>query len=375
MIDALASFLGFGANDPAFWMPLVFVALLFITIVAATILDGFDIGVGCLVLFAPPHLRPRMLSLLGPWRDANEFWLLLGLGLFLTAFPGAWGPVMGQLYLPLCMLAVGVMLRSVSFEMRLRAPAAMQRYWLAGFAAGSLLTAVSHGFVLARIVVSYRTEAGYLWFALFLGICALAAYCLLGAAWLIMRVDGELRVRAVACGRHAVRWTAAGAAGVMVVLAFANSGVFLKWSNATPPLAVPVIGAVLLVCFVSTEMCLQRMVLSSYRNTALPFVMTLVVFLVMLGGVGYSFFPYLVLDDLTIWDAAASVQSQRLVLSCVAIAMPVALIFNLRVYWHMFGLSRPPEMPAFRPRKPLAMLRAPAAPVAEAFEPVSRDGD
>src|SRR3546814_1517772 len=95
-------------------------------------------------------LRPRMLSLLSPWRDANEFWLFLGLGLFVAAFPNAWGSVMGELYLPLCVLALGVLLRSVSFEMRLRAPQELQSRWLAGFAFGSLLTALAHGFLLDR---------------------------------------------------------------------------------------------------------------------------------------------------------------------------------------------------------------------------------
>src|SRR5690606_19058891 len=66
MIDSLAAALGLGAHDPSFWMPLVFMALFFAIIVAGAILDGFDVGVGCLALFAPPELRMRMLSLLSP---------------------------------------------------------------------------------------------------------------------------------------------------------------------------------------------------------------------------------------------------------------------------------------------------------------------
>jgi len=348
MIDTLVSLLGINAQDPSFWMPLVFMGLLFATIVAGTVLDGFDIGVGCLVLFAPRELRPRMLSLLSPWRDANEFWLFLGMGLFVAAFPHAWGSIMGQLYLPLALLALGVLLRSVSFELRLRSPIEMQGRWLKGFAVGSLITAVAHGVLLGQLVVSYQTDLGYMWFSAFLGVCALLAYCLLGASWLIMRVRGELRVRAVMWGRHVVRWTAAGSVGVSVVLAFANSGVFLKWSDGPQwPLVVGLWG-LLLACFVTIEMCLQRMINSSYRNTALPFAMTLLIFLITLGGMGYSFFPYLVLDDIPIWDAAASVGSLRLILAAAVVALPVVLIFNLWVYWRMFGLSKPPSPPKFK---------------------------
>src|SRR3546814_3736685 len=134
-------------------MPLVFMGLFFAGFVAGTVLAGFDGGVGCLSLFAPADLRPRMLSLLSPWRDANEFWLFLGLGLFVAAFPNAWGSVMGELYLPLCVLTLGVLLRSVSFEIRLRAPQEWQSRWLFGFAFGSLLTVVAHGFLLAQVEI------------------------------------------------------------------------------------------------------------------------------------------------------------------------------------------------------------------------------
>src|SRR3546814_6743861 len=72
----------------------------------------------------------------------------------------------------------------------------------------SLLSTIAHGFLLAQVVVSYQAQAGYLWFSLFIGLCAVAAYCLLGASWLIMRVAGELRARAVMWGRRAVRWSA-----------------------------------------------------------------------------------------------------------------------------------------------------------------------
>ncbi|RTZ39182.1 cytochrome d ubiquinol oxidase subunit II [Candidimonas sp. SYP-B2681] len=350
MIDSFAVSLGMNAQDPGFWMPMVFMALLFAIIVAGTILDGFDIGVGCLALFAPADLRPRMLSLLSPWRDANEFWLFLGMGLFVAAFPHAWGSVMGELYLPLCVLALGVLLRSISFELRLRAPQELQSRWLLGFAVGSLITAAAHGLLLAQIVVTYQTRSGYLWFSLFLGFCAISAYCLLGASWLIMREAGELRARAVMWGRRAVRWAAAGAVGVSVVLAFANAGIFLKWSDGPHWPIVVLLWVCVLAGFVSIEMCFQRMINSSYRTTALPFVMTLMVFLITLGGLGYSFFPYLVLDDVTIWDAAASVDSLRLILATTVVALPVALIFNIWVYWRMFGLSIAPKPPVFKDR-------------------------
>lgn len=347
MIDTLALALGLNATDPVFWLPLVFMGLLFLLVLAGTVLDGFDIGVGCLSLFAPEHVKPRMLALLSPWRDANEFWLFLGIGLFMAAFPHAWGRLMGALYLPVTLLAVGTMLRSVAFELRLRAPREQQPYWIRLFGLGAVCTALSHGMLLAGIAMSHSDDASGLWFVAFTAACALAAYCLLGASWLIMREAGELRMRAVLWGRRCVRWAAAGAVGVSVVLALGNPGIFLKWSSAPSRWAVAVLWLGMLATFVFIELRLQRMINTSHHNTALPFVLTLLVFVMTLGGLGYSFFPYLVLDELTIWDAAGAVESLQLVLAAVVVALPVALIFNVWVYWRMFGLSVPPEPPAF----------------------------
>ncbi len=349
MISYLAVLLGVSAQDPSFWMPLVLIGLLFGIIVAGAVLGGFDIGVGCLLPFAPAELRARMLSLLGPWRDANEFWLFLGMGLFATAFPNAWGAVMGRLYLPLCLLALGVLLRSVSFELRLRSPLPMQALWIRGFALGSLMVAFAHGLLLGELVVNYQTRSGYAWFSIFIGACALAAYSLLGACWLIMREGGELRVRAVIWGRRAVRWTAAGTVGISVVLVFANAGVFLKWTAPGMWRVMASLWGGMFLIFVALEMRLQRMVNRSYRTTALPFLLVLLIFLIVLGGLAYSFFPFLVLDDMTIWDAAAPVSTLRLILSAAVVALPVAIIFNGWVYWRMFGLSRPPAPPPFKP--------------------------
>lgn len=347
MIESLAAVLGLGAQDPAFWMPLAFAAVFVVIVVAGVILDGFDLGVGCLSLLAPQALRPRMLSLLSPWRDANEFWIFLGIGLYAAAFPYAWADTLGQLYLPLSLLALGTLLRSACFEMRLRASTEHQGAWQFGFALGSCLTAFAHGDMLARIVVGYESGPGYTGFGLAMGVCAVAAYCLLGASWLMMREAGELRVRAVTWARRAIRWTAAGAVGVSVVLDFSNAGVFLKWGQATQPWAVGTTWVLLLASFVLTEMTLQRMINQSYRASALPFALVLTLFLVVLAGLVYSFFPYLVLDEITIWDAAAPVGTLRLGLSATVIALPVALIFNLWVYWRMFGRSKAPEPPQY----------------------------
>lgn len=347
MIESLAAILGLGAQDPTFWMPLAMLAVFYALVLGGVLLDGFDIGVGCVSLVAPAALRPRMLSLLSPWRDANEFWLFLGLGLFAAAFPYAWSSTLGRLYVPLTLLGLGTLLRSTCFEWRLRAPEERQGMWLFGFGAGSVMTAFAHGYLLARVSVAYEMGSAYTIFALLLGGCAVAGYALLGSTWLIMREAGELRIRAANWARRTLRWSAVGAVAVAVVLDFSNAGVFLKWGDAGRWRTVGLVWGVLLLCFVLTEMTLQRMISRSYRASAVPFALVILIFLVILAGLAYSFFPYLVLDEITLWDAAAPVATLRISLSAIIVALPVALIFNLWVYWRMLGRSRPPHPPVF----------------------------
>jgi cytochrome d ubiquinol oxidase subunit II len=340
LIAALAASLGLTPDDPSFWMPLVFMGMLFVLIVAGTVLDGFDLGVGILLRLAPVDERGRMMALLSPWRDANEFWLLLGVGLFAAAFPFAWGVILGQLYAPLTLMLMGVVLRSVSFEFRLRARTETKPRWVIGFWIGSLMTAFGQGMALGRIATGYQNVSGYYWFSLFVGLCAVAAYVLLGATWLTMRVEGELQRLAVQWARHAIRWTAAGMVAIAVTLGLANAGIFYKWSNLSHlGLAVGVWVAMLLG-FVGTEMVLVRLPRHAERFSWVPFVICVGLFLLMLGGLAYSLFPYLILDDMTLWDGAASLGSLRLVLSGAVVAVPLLVVFNILAYRSVFGKAR-----------------------------------
>ncbi|WP_026640883.1 cytochrome d ubiquinol oxidase subunit II [Bordetella petrii] len=340
MIDMLAASLGVNSSDPTFWMPLVFMGLLFLLIAGGVVLDGFDLGVGMLLPLAPAEERGRMMSLLSPWRDANEFWPLLGIGLFASAFPMAWGAVFGKLYGPLALMALGLALRSVSFEFRIRARSELKPRWVLGFWLGSVATAFAQGLILGRFATGYQTAAGYGWFAVLMGFCAVAAYALLGATWLVMRVDGELQRRAARWGRAAIRWTAVGMVATSAMLGLANAGIFYKWSNPSGLVVAAVVWGLMLLCFSNVEMRLSRIPGRAEQHSWLPFVLCVVLYWLMLAGLAYSLFPYLILDDMTLWDGTASIGSMRLVLAGAVIGAPVVVVFNLLAYRSVFGKER-----------------------------------
>ena len=66
--------------------------------------DDHDLGVGLLLLKATDAEKDTMIASIGPFWDANETWLVLGVGVLLIAFPMAHGVVLQALYLPVAVM-------------------------------------------------------------------------------------------------------------------------------------------------------------------------------------------------------------------------------------------------------------------------------
>src|SRR5580698_949339 len=78
-------------------------------------LDGFDLGVGALLLIQPDEkLRDRMVDAIMPTWDANETWLIMAGVSLLAAFPIAYGVLLPAFYLPLIAMLLALGLRGVS---------------------------------------------------------------------------------------------------------------------------------------------------------------------------------------------------------------------------------------------------------------------
>src|SRR5688572_15265125 len=76
-------------------LPLIFTILMGVAILAYVVLDGYDLGVGMLMPAAEEREQSAMVASIGPFWDANETWLVLGIGLLLVAFPAAHGIILG----------------------------------------------------------------------------------------------------------------------------------------------------------------------------------------------------------------------------------------------------------------------------------------
>ena len=77
-------------------LPILFASLMGLSMLIYGLLDGYDLGVGILSGFTKTREeKNKMIASIGPFWDANETWLVLGVGILLIAFPKAhppWAP-------------------------------------------------------------------------------------------------------------------------------------------------------------------------------------------------------------------------------------------------------------------------------------------
>ena len=211
------------------FLPLIFMGVMGLALLAYVVLDGYDLGVGILLPFASDDEKDVMVSSIGPFWDANETWLVLGIGVLLVAFPRAHGIVLSALYLPVAVMLVGLTLRGVSFDFRVKARAAHKALWNRLFALGSMLAAMAQGWMLGSFLTGFDTGVWSLLFALGIAVTLPTAYAMLGAGWLIMKTWDQLQLKAVGWAR-AVLWPMGVALiGISLATPMVSATVFDKW--------------------------------------------------------------------------------------------------------------------------------------------------
>ena len=317
-------------------LPFAFMAVMGVSLLVYVVLDGYDLGVGMLLPFATDDEKDLMVASIGPFWDANETWLVLGIGVLLVAFPSAHGIVLSALYLPVMVMLVGLVLRGVAFDFRMKARASHKAGWNRAFAAGSALAAVSQGYMLGAYVTGFT---GGVWATLFAAGIALtlpAAYAMLGAGWLIMKTGDALQLKAVGWARRVLWPMGAALVGISLASPAVSPGIFAKW------FALPQLFALLpipLACAAAFWAALHvvrkpKVVAAGYGWVV--FGSTVLIFVLAFLGLAYSIYPYIVIDRLTMWQAASATSSLKFLFFGVALALPAIAaytVFMYRVFW------------------------------------------
>ena len=322
------------------WLPLVFAFVMALAMLAYVILDGYDLGVGVLLNSAEDSEKDSMIASIGPFWDAIETWLVLGVGVLLVAFPLAHGVILGALYLPVAFMLVALTLRGVAFDFRVKARTEHKPLWDKAFFIGSLLASIAQGFMLGSLITGFKGDEASNLFSLLIGLCMVAAYALLGAGWLIMKSEGELQLKAIAWARKSLWLTAAGVAAISLATPMISARIFEKWFSFPNLIMLFPIPAVTLALFLVIARSLKRLPSRLAQNnpygSAVPFACTVGVFVLAFYGLGYSLFPWLVVDKISIWQAASSTAALQVIFYGVLVVLPVIIgytVYAYRVFW------------------------------------------
>jgi len=324
------------SNLALFWAGVLACAILLYAI-----LDGFDLGVGILFGTTKDEAhRVRMMDTIAPFWDGNETWLVvIGAGLF-AAFPDVYAVFLGAFYLPVLLLLVGLIFRGIAFEFRFRSER-MRRIWDGGFFLGSTLVAFVQGAAIGAMMRGIPVTNGQFagtpfgWlhpFAILTGIGLVLGYALLGAGWLVLKSEGELRDWA----HRRVVWLAA---GVLVVLALAFTITFdysvlarsdlqtRRWGLAFPAIGVLALAALAIG-------------VHRKRHDAVPFAMTVLFFVAAFLSLGVMFWPYMIPYSITVGQAAAPDASLQFLFYGGVVVLPVIAAYTIGVYWVFRGKVR-----------------------------------
>jgi len=321
-------------------LPLIFAALMGLAILLYVVLDGYDLGVGMLMPAADAHEQELMVASIGPFWDANETWLVLGVGILLVAFPAAHGIVLGALYLPVAAMLVGLMLRGVAFEFRVKAEGWHRGLWNWLFWFGSFLASFAQGLMLGRYVTGFHPGFGYYLFAMLVGASLCGGYVLLGATWLILKTEGALQRKALAWARWGLLWVALGVALVSLATPVVSQTVQAKWFDFPRTLALMLLPLATLAAGWLVWATTGRLKRGEREFDWMPLASTVAIFALAFAGLAYSLFPYVVIDRMTIWEAAAHPSALEFMLVGVVIVLPFLVAYTAFAYRVFRGKAR-----------------------------------
>jgi cytochrome bd ubiquinol oxidase subunit II len=321
----------------------VWTVLLGLAVFYYVVFDGFDLGVGILYGFMRnPNSRTAMMNSIAPVWDGNETWLVFGgLGL-LAAFPLAFAIIIPAVYFPILIMLLALVFRGAAFEFRFKRPA-LRRFWDGAFAGGSIVATLAQGIVLGAFIdgfeVSGRQFAGssFDWvrpFPLATGLALLFGYGLLGAAWLVLKTEGELQDWARRAGRICLVAVMVAIVAVSIWTPATNAAIAERWFSW------PDIALLSPVPIVTALIALGEWLALSRRHELTPFLGAVALFLMSFIGIAISIWPMIVPYHYTLRQAASSESTQAFLLIGTLFLLPIILMYSAWSYWVFRGKVR-----------------------------------
>ncbi|MEK6166127.1 cytochrome d ubiquinol oxidase subunit II [Vibrio cholerae] len=183
--------------------------------------------------------------------------------------------------------------------------------------------------MIGRYVVGFESAPEAYAFAVLSALCVAAAYVYIGGAWLVLKTEGELQVRAARWSRKAGWLAALGVLSVSLVNPWVNSAVAERWFSFPE---VILLAPNSLLSFFATilvvDRYLKRVPTVNDAWCAMAFLWCGADFWIEFPGLAYSFFPEIVPGIMTAQQAASSPETLMVVGIGVVIVMPTILLYT-----------------------------------------------
>ncbi|MBL7022526.1 MAG: cytochrome d ubiquinol oxidase subunit II, partial [Candidatus Marinimicrobia bacterium] len=187
-------------------LQIIWFVLFGVLIAGYAILDGFDLGVGIIHLFAKSEEEKKInINSIGPVWDGNEVWLLTAGGALFAAFPIVYATVFSGFYIAIMLLLLGLILRAVAMEFRSQVESdKWRKFWDISFGIGSLLPALLFGVAVGNLMRGIPLENGIFTgtflgllnpFSILVGLLSLTMFVMHGAIYLNMKTEGDYQFR------------------------------------------------------------------------------------------------------------------------------------------------------------------------------------
>jgi cytochrome d ubiquinol oxidase subunit II len=242
---------------------------------------------------------------------------------------------MPGLYLPIIIMLLALVFRGVAFEFHVVA-GPQKHHWHTAFWLGSTVAAFFQGVILAGLLQGLPSKDGAFtggpldWatpFAVLCGLGVVIGYALLGATWLVMKVEGPVAVRARQHAKSLIPVVLVFMAAVSLWTPLAFDSIAQRWfsrPNIYYLWPVPLLTA--LLAYAAWRW------LEAGREVP-PFFAAMGLFLLGFIGLAISIFPNIVPPSLTIWQAAAAPDSQFFMLAGTLVLLPMIIGYVIFVYW------------------------------------------
>ncbi|MCH7373036.1 MULTISPECIES: cytochrome d ubiquinol oxidase subunit II [Aeromonas] len=355
---------------------LVWWVLVGVLLIGFAITDGFDMGVGALLPFVGKKDVERrvMLNTMGPHWEGNQVWLVTAGGALFAAWPMVYAAAFSGFYIAMILTLMALFFRPVGFKYRsLMEGSQWRTSWdwalfigsavppvIFGVAFGNLLQGVPFSFNQFLMLTYHGNFFGLLNpFGLLAGLVSLFMIVTQGAAWLMMKTEGEVLARSrtaamifslltLVCFALAGVWVS-GMDGYVIVGNMATdavtnplhkevvvqAGAWMQNYNLYPwMIAAPVLGLV---------MSLLTAVVAKLGKGWLAFLCSSLGIAGIILTAGFSMFPFVMpsslepSQSLTMWDATASFNTLKVMTVVAAIFVPTVLAYTLWTYIKMFG--------------------------------------